>query len=164
MSGQSVSSTPCSFVPMSLTLRGSGFGTTPSLPLSLPPRLNPCPTPSLALWRLYASPWRENSPPPRLRSPCLPTRSQKPPEGREWVHEIKHDGYRLIARRQGNRIRLYTRRGYDWSGKYPRIAEALLALRVQSCIIDGEAVWAGKDGKSDFEKLHSGCHDDEVFL
>jgi bifunctional non-homologous end joining protein LigD len=80
------------------------------------------------------------------------------------VHEIKHDGYRIIARKAGGRIRLYTRRGYDWSGKYPRIAEALLSLRVRSCIIDGEAVWPGKDGKSDFDKLHSYAYDHEVFL
>jgi ATP-dependent DNA ligase len=80
------------------------------------PRLNPCPTPSLALWPGYASPWRENLLPPRLH-PCLPTSSQKPPQGPGWVHEIKHDGYRLIARRDGNRIRLYTHRGYDWTAK-----------------------------------------------
>jgi ATP-dependent DNA ligase len=46
-----------------------------------------------------------------------------------------------MARRDGNRVRLYTRRGYDWSGKYPRIVEALLSLRVKSIIVDGEAVW-----------------------
>ena len=56
-----------------------------------------------------------------FQPPCLPIPSQKPPSGSAWVHEIKHDGYRLIARRDGNRVRLYTRRGYDWSGKYPRI-------------------------------------------
>jgi ATP dependent DNA ligase domain len=61
-------------------------------------------------------------------------------------------------------LHLYTRRGYDWSAKYPRIVESLLSLRVRSIIVDGEAVWAGKDGKSDFEKLHSNAHDDEVFL
>jgi hypothetical protein len=44
----------------------------------------------------------------------LPSPSQKPPSGSAWVHEIKHDGYRLIARRDGKRVRLYTRRGYDW--------------------------------------------------
>ena len=96
--------------------------------------------------------------------PCLPTPSQSPPKGWAWVHEIKHDGYRLIARRDGNRVRLFTRRGYDWSGKYPRIVESLLSLRVRSIIVDGEAVWAGKDGKSDFDKLHSNAHDDQVFL
>ena len=70
----------------------------------------------------------------------------------------------MIARRDGKRVRLYTRRGYDWSAKYPRIVEALLSLRVRSIIVDGEAVWAGKDGKSDLDRLHSGGHDVQVFL
>jgi len=81
-----------------------------------------------------------------------------------WVHEIKHDGYRLIARRDGNRIRLFTRHGYDWSRRYPRIVDALASLRVTSIIIDGEAVWCGSDGKSDFDKLHSRAHDRDVIL
>ena len=102
--------------------------------------------------------------PPGFIAPCLPIPSQKAPSGSAWIHEVKHDGYRLIARRDGNRVRLYTRRGYDWSDKYPRIVESLLSLRVQSIIVDGEAVWAGKDGKSDFDRLHSGGHDDQVFL
>jgi ATP-dependent DNA ligase len=76
--------------------------------------------------------------PPGFIAPCLPTPSQKPPSGSAWVHEIKHDGYRMIARRDGNRVRLFTRRGYDWSAKYPRIVEALRSLRVHSII------WTGK--------------------
>jgi bifunctional non-homologous end joining protein LigD len=96
--------------------------------------------------------------------PCLPTPSRNPPRGSAWVHEIKHDGYRLIARRDGKRVRLYTRRGYNWSGKYPWILGSLLSLRVRSITVDGEAVWAGKHGKSEFDKLHSGAHNDEVFL
>jgi ATP-dependent DNA ligase len=66
-----------------------------------------------------------------------------------------------MARRDGNRVRLFTRRGYDWSAKYPWIVESLLSLRVRSITVDGEAVWAGTDGKSDFDKLHSGGHDGE---
>jgi hypothetical protein len=96
--------------------------------------------------------------------PCLPSPSQKPTSGSAWVHEIKHDGYRLIARRDGNRVRLFTRRGYDWSGKYPWIVDSLLSLRVRSIVVDGEAVWCGKDGKSDFDRLHSNAHDEQVFL
>jgi bifunctional non-homologous end joining protein LigD len=96
--------------------------------------------------------------------PCLPSPSLKAPSGSAWVHEIKHDGYRLIARRDGNRVRIFTRRGYDWSGKYPWIVEALRSLRVRSIIVDGEAVWCGKDGKSDFDKLHSHGHDHQIFL
>jgi hypothetical protein len=52
----------------------------------------------------------------------LPSPSRKPPSGSEWVHEIKHDGYRLIARRDGKRVRLFTRRGYNWSVKFPGLS------------------------------------------
>jgi ATP-dependent DNA ligase len=53
--------------------------------------------------------------------PCLSTRAAKPPAGADGVHEIKHDGYRLIVRRDGNAVRLFTRRGYDWITRYPAI-------------------------------------------
>jgi ATP-dependent DNA ligase len=56
--------------------------------------------------------------------PCIPTAAAKVPEGPMWVHEIKYDGYRLIVRRSGDRVRLFTRRGYDWSDRYPSIVEA----------------------------------------
>ena len=58
----------------------------------------------------------------------------------------QHDGYRLMARRDGSRVRLFTRRGYDWSGKHSWIVAALRSPRVRSIIVDREAVWAGKDG------------------
>jgi bifunctional non-homologous end joining protein LigD len=54
------------------------------------------------------------------------------PQGREWVHEIKHDGYRLIVRRDGNRTRVFTRRGFDWIGRFPWIEEAVLSLKANS--------------------------------
>jgi bifunctional non-homologous end joining protein LigD len=57
-------------------------------------------------------------------APCIPTLAAKPPSGPDWIHEIKHDGYRLIVRRDGDAVRLYTRRGYDWSGRYPTINSA----------------------------------------
>jgi ATP-dependent DNA ligase len=53
--------------------------------------------------------------------PCLPMPSAHVPEGAMWVHEIKHDGYRLIVRRDGEGVRLFTRRGHDWTVKYPQI-------------------------------------------
>jgi bifunctional non-homologous end joining protein LigD len=46
--------------------------------------------------------------------PCVPTRGTKVPSGRDWIHEIKHDGYRLIVQRDGKRVRLFTRNGHDW--------------------------------------------------
>jgi bifunctional non-homologous end joining protein LigD len=64
--------------------------------------------------------------------PCIPTRAFKPPVGPDWVHEIKHDGYRLIVRREGKAVRLFTRRGYDWTDRYPAIANAAGRIRAQS--------------------------------
>jgi bifunctional non-homologous end joining protein LigD len=86
--------------------------------------------------------------------PCIPTRAVKPPSGPGWVHEIKHDGYRLIVRREGGAVRLFTRRGYDWTDRYPAIAAAAVKLRSRSFTIDGEAVVVGVDGVAVFDALH----------
>src|SRR4051794_15460158 len=96
--------------------------------------------------------------------PCIAMRGTKVPSGPDWIHEIKHDGYRLIVQRDGKRVRLLTRNGYDWSDKYPLIAEAALRNRCTSFVIDGEAVLLGVDGVSDFNGLHSRHHDDEIQL
>ena len=87
--------------------------------------------------------------------PCLPTRGTKVPAGPDWLHEIKQDGYRLIVQREGQRARLFTRNGYDWTDRYPLIVEAALKNRASSFVIDGEAVLLGVDGISDFNGLHS---------
>jgi bifunctional non-homologous end joining protein LigD len=76
--------------------------------------------------------------PPGFIPPCLPSPSQQAPSGSAWVHEIKHDGYRLMARRDGNRVRLFTRRGYDWSGKYP-----WMSRRCDPCG-SARSPWTGK--------------------
>src|SRR5215216_2906378 len=96
--------------------------------------------------------------------PCIPTRGTKVPDRPEWFHEIKHDGYRLIVQREGKTVRLWTRNGYDWSSRYPRIVEAALRHRPDSFVMDGEAVLLGIDGIADFNGLHSRKHDDEVQL
>jgi bifunctional non-homologous end joining protein LigD len=76
--------------------------------------------------------------------PCIPTRAPKPPVG--WVHEIKHDGYRLQVCREGDVERVFTRNGYDWSGRYPAIVVTAMQLRTTSLTLDGEAVVCGPDG------------------
>src|SRR5436309_10438381 len=96
--------------------------------------------------------------------PCIPTPGTKVPNRPEWLHEIKHDGYRLIVQREGKRIRLFTRNGNDWTARYPLIVEAALRNRQTSFVIDGEAVLLGVDGISDFNGLHSRKHDHEVML
>jgi ATP-dependent DNA ligase len=86
--------------------------------------------------------------------PCIPTRAYRAPSGPGWVHEIKHDGYRLQVRREGEAVRLFTRRGYDWSGRYPAIAVTAMLLRARSFTLDGEAVVCGPDGVAIFDALH----------
>jgi len=68
------------------------------------------------------------------------------------------------VRRDGERVRLFTRHGYDWTAKYPRIIEALAALHAQTVTLDGEAVYCGDNGVSDFEKLHSQAHNDSIIM
>jgi bifunctional non-homologous end joining protein LigD len=70
------------------------------------------------------------------------------------VHEIKHDGYRLQVRREGDKVRLFTRRGYDWSKRYPAITRTAAALRCTSFTIDGEAIVCGPDGVAVFNALY----------
>src|SRR6476646_4504779 len=105
---------------------------------------------------------------PTMRSaefaPCLPTRGTAVPAGADWIHEIKHDGYRLIVQREGKRVRLFTRNGHDWTERYPLIVAAALKNRTTSFVIDGEALLLGGDGISDFNWLHSRKHDGEVQL
>jgi bifunctional non-homologous end joining protein LigD len=81
------------------------------------------------------------------------SRSQAP-TGPGWVHEIKHDGYRLIVRRDRSAVRLFTRRGHDWTARYPAVAGAAAKLRAKSFRIDGEAVVCGPDGVALFDALH----------
>jgi hypothetical protein len=66
--------------------------------------------------------------------PCQPSNALKPPIGAGWIHEIKHDRYRMMAQRSGDRVRLITRNGYDWSERYPAVTKALELLKVQSCL------------------------------
>ena len=97
-------------------------------------------------------------------APCLPSPAEHPPVGPGWLHELKHDGYRLMARRNAAGVRLLTRSGHDWTGRYPLIVEAMEALRVATCLIDGEAVACDDGGLPVFERLRGRRHDASVFL
>jgi bifunctional non-homologous end joining protein LigD len=66
--------------------------------------------------------------------PCLPTKADKLPSGGLWVHEIKHDGFRIIARKNGAQVRLYSRPGNDLTDRFRLIVETLANLRTRSCI------------------------------
>ena len=97
-------------------------------------------------------------------APCLPTKTDKLPSGSQWLHEIKHDGFRIIARKSNGRVRLYSRPGNDLTRRFPLIAEALASLRSRSCIIDGEAVACDENGLASFERIRYRQHDGDVFL
>src|SRR5262245_12773283 len=96
--------------------------------------------------------------------PCLPTKALEPPSGEAWLHEIKHDGFRVIARKDGNRVRLYSRPGNDLTYRFPLIVETLARLRSNSCIIDGEAVACEGNGMPSFDRIRYRRHDASVFL
>ena len=93
--------------------------------------------------------------------PCIPTNAAKVPNRPEWIHEIKHDGYRLIVPREGERVRLFTRTA-RLERAIPAVIEAALRIRNTSFVIDGEAALLGVDGRSDFNGLHSRKHNQEV--
>ncbi|WP_334150621.1 non-homologous end-joining DNA ligase [Hyphomicrobium sp.] len=90
---------------------------------------------------------------PAFVPPCLATLADAPPEGADWVHEIKLDGYRLEARIANGSVQLLTRTGLDWTGRFPSIAKALKGLRVKSALIDGEAVVEDAHGVTSFAAL-----------
>ena len=86
---------------------------------------------------------------PGFVEPCLPTLKDAPPSGRQWVHEIKFDGYRIQAQLADGRVRLFTRNGYDWTPRFARIAAAVRKLPVNKIVLDGEVVVQGETGASD---------------
>jgi bifunctional non-homologous end joining protein LigD len=85
--------------------------------------------------------------------PAQPVKASKPPSGADWVHEIKHDGYRLIVRRDGPLVRLYSRNAIDWTARLPAIAETARRIKAKSFTIDGEAVVLGPGGLALFDEL-----------
>jgi bifunctional non-homologous end joining protein LigD len=85
--------------------------------------------------------------------PAQPVKASNPPSGPDWVHEIKHDGYRIFVRRDGPAVRLYSRNASDWTARLSAIAAAAERIEAKSFTIDGEAVVLGPDGLSRFEEL-----------
>jgi bifunctional non-homologous end joining protein LigD len=98
---------------------------------------------------------RERRRPAGFTKPCQPTLSDKPPSGPLWLHEIKRDGYRIIACKSGDRVRLWSRNGRDWSREFLAVTEALRAIRVEEIVLDGEAMAHCKNGWPDFHGLRS---------
>jgi bifunctional non-homologous end joining protein LigD len=85
--------------------------------------------------------------------PAQPVLASRPPSGPGWLHEIKHDGYRMIVRRDRAAVRLYSRNGNDWTTRLRAIANGAERIKAKSFTMDGEAVVLGPDGLSRFEEL-----------
>src|SRR5215211_707950 len=97
-------------------------------------------------------------------APCLPSKTDKLPSGSQWLHEIKHDGFRVIARKESAKVRLCSRPGNDLTYRFPLIVESLARLRSRSCIIDGEAVACDESGVPSLDHIRYRRHDSSVFL
>jgi bifunctional non-homologous end joining protein LigD len=87
--------------------------------------------------------------------PCLPTLARTVPSGPQWAYEIKHDGFRFICRRDGDRVRVFSRRGNDFTDRAPRIVDTLARLPACSVTLDGEGVACDPDGVTDFDLLRA---------
>ncbi|WP_166251374.1 DNA ligase D [Marinobacter salicampi] len=90
---------------------------------------------------------------PKDQAPQLATLVDEAPAGNDWVHEIKFDGYRLLARLESGRVTIYTRNGKDWTDRFPDQVKMLEQLPVKKALIDGELVAFDADGSSSFRKL-----------
>jgi len=98
---------------------------------------------------------KSSTPLPSFIEPQLATRVDAPPEGDDWLHEIKFDGYRLHIHVENGAARILTRHGHDWTAKFADLAAAFEELPVDSAYIDGEAVILDSAGLSDFGALQA---------
>ena len=110
------------------------------------------------LWHLRNSRGQPISAPAAFIHPCQPTVAKQPPIGPGWVHELKHDGYRLQIHVRDGRVKLYTMNGADWSKRYPRIVEAAAHIK-GSAVMDAEVVCLDEKGVPNFDTLHSRISD-----
>jgi ATP-dependent DNA ligase len=96
--------------------------------------------------------------------PCLPSPAKAPPSGPGWLHEIKHDGFRIMARRDKAGVRLITRHGNDFTSRFPVVVAAVTALPARSFLIDGEAIVTNGDGLAVFDLIRHKRHGDAAVL
>ena len=87
--------------------------------------------------------------------PCLPSFAKVPPTGPDSIHEIEHDGFRIVARRDGKKVRLISRKGKDLTYRFPLAVQAIAEGPVNSCIIDGEAIISDATGLAVFSLIRS---------
>ena len=96
--------------------------------------------------------------------PCLPSPAKAPPSGPGWLHEIKHDGFRILARRDSAGVRLSTRHGNDFTARFPLALEGVSALSARSFLLDGEAIVTNERGLAVFDLIRHQRHGDDALL
>ncbi len=99
--------------------------------------------------KMGSDPW------PGFIPPELPLLVDEAPEGEDWVHEMKFDGYRLQVHIRKKNLQLFTRNGHDWKKKFPTIAEEFHSLEVTDAIVDGELVSLDEKGRTNFQDLQN---------
>jgi bifunctional non-homologous end joining protein LigD len=92
---------------------------------------------------------------PSFFDPCLPVLGRAPPKGPDWVHQPKWDGYRFLIAKIGQRVRLYSKNGAEWSDRLPGLGEAFAALPADSTVLDGELCIVDNRGRPDFRALRA---------
>jgi bifunctional non-homologous end joining protein LigD len=110
---------------------------------------------------LPSVPGARRAPPPADLEPQLATLVKEPPRGDEWVHEMKLDGFRILARVEGGHARLWSRNAKDWTARFPSVARAVEKLGVPTAILDGEVAMVMPDGRTSFNALQN-AHDGET--
>ena len=90
--------------------------------------------------------------------PSAPVLKRQPPTGPQWLHEVKFDGWRAQLHKAGDEVAIFTRKGHDYTKRFPAIRDSLLALPAKSAIIDAEIVVCDSDGKPDFKALRTERH------
>jgi len=100
----------------------------------------------------------------RFIEPCLPSPANEPPAGPQWIHEIKHDGFRIMARRGAGGVRLISRHGDDFTSRFPLAAAAVSALPANSFLLDGEAIVTDAKGLAVFDLIRRQRHSSEAML
>src|SRR5215204_4730840 len=96
---------------------------------------------------------RDRRKPPGFIRPALPVLAHRVPAGDGWIHELKHDGFRIVALKDGDEVRLWSRNGRNWAADFLAITAAVMALPVTRIVLDGEAVAHCPEGLPDFHAL-----------
>jgi len=104
-------------------------------------------------WRGSGKPQRRGGSLPAFCDPMLATLVDEVPAGDDWIYEVKFDGYRIQAAVAGDKVRLYTRKGLDWTEKFGRLPVALADLGLDRVLLDGEVAAVTKEGRTDFSAL-----------